>query len=147
MKKACKTAVAPGGVPQPLRALLVDDSALLLSHLSQILDAQGLVLVVGTAADGREALDKADALEPDLVLMDLHMPHMNGLQATAILRRRLPGARIIIMTLDETPESEAAARAHGAHGFVGKTRMAKTLTPEIRRVFSLNGADEERDPA
>ena len=103
--------------------------------------------MVGTAANGGEALHKADVLAPDLVLMDLHMPCMDGLQATALLRRRLPTTRIIIMTLDETAKTKAATRAQGAHGFVGKSRMSDDLMAEIRRVFRPKHADDERGTA
>ena len=137
MNKEGKTDIAPGGSRHPLRTLIVDDSTPLLSHLRRFLDAQAFVHVVGTADNGSEALLKADELTPDLVLMDLNMPYMDGLQATGHLRRRQPNARIIIMTLDETAKTKAAARAHGAHGFVGKSRLPEDLMAEIRRVFRL----------
>ena len=143
----CSTSSPKNGIPRPLRTLLVDDSALLLTCLRRVLDTHALFQVVGTAANGSEALHKANSLAPDLVLMDLHMPGMDGLQATALLRRRLPDARIIIMTLDETAKNKTAARAHGAHGFVGKTQIAKTLMAEIHRVFPLNDTAEERGTA
>ena len=135
MKPKCKTPIAPDGILNPLRTLIVDDSALLLSCLCRLLGTQAFVQVVGTAANGSEALRKAQTLTPDLVLMDLHMPCMDGLQATTLLRRRLPKTRIIIMTLDDTGETKAATRAHGAHGFVGKSRIVHDLMTEIRRVF------------
>ena len=144
MKEKCQTPLAPSGNLRPLRTLIVDDSTLLLSCCRRLLDAQALVQVVGTAANGSEALHKADMLTPDLVLMDLRMPCMDGLQATALLRRRLPNTRIIIMTLDDTVEAKAAARANGAHGFVGKTRILDDLMTEIRRVFRLKHANDER---
>jgi DNA-binding NarL/FixJ family response regulator len=144
MKTTCAIPRAPRGASYPVRTLIVDDSPLLLSCLRQFLDGQALVHVVGTATNGIEALHKAESLTPDLVLMDLHMPRMDGLQATTRLRSRLPNTRIIIMTLDETVSARASARKHGAHGFVGKTHMPRTLTPEIRRVFLRNAADVER---
>ena len=144
MKKKHNTPLAPTGIRSPLRTLIVDDSELLLSVVSRFLDTQVLVQVVGMAANGSEALQKAAVLTPDLVLMDLNMPCMSGLETTALLRCRLPGARIIIMTLDETVQAKAAAYAHGAHGFVGKTQMIRTLMDEIQRVFLLNDSDEEK---
>ena len=123
-------------IRQPVRTLIVDDSMLLLSSLRQHLDKEALVQVVGTAANGSEALHEADVLTPDLVLMDLNMPVMDGLQATALLRSRLPNTRIIIMTMDETLQAKDAARVHGAHGFVDKMQMPTTLMAEVRRVCS-----------
>jgi DNA-binding NarL/FixJ family response regulator len=144
MTRERKTPMAPAGAFCPVRTLLVDDSTVLLSCMSLVLGSHRLVQVVGTAVDGREALSKAVALMPDLVLMDLHMPRMDGLQATEVLRRRLPGIRIIIMTLDETTRVRTEALAHGADGFVGKSRMTHELTTEIQRVFQLKCADDER---
>jgi DNA-binding NarL/FixJ family response regulator len=144
MKKECSTPLSADGLLHPLRTLIVDDSTLLLTCLHRLLDTQALVQVVGTAVNGVEALRKAETLVPDLVLMDLHMPGMDGLQATALLRCRLRHTRIIILTMDETVKTRAAARAHGAHGFVGKAELTGTLMAEIRRVFRLNGADDAR---
>jgi DNA-binding NarL/FixJ family response regulator len=143
MKREGKTPRAPGGILCPVRTLLVDDSPALLSCMCLVLDSHALVRVVGTATDGHEALSQAVILTPDLVLMDLHMPRMDGLQATALLRRRVPGTRIIIMTLDETAGIRAAAVAHGAHGFVGKSRLTHDLMPEIRRVFRVKRPEEQ----
>ncbi len=124
---------------------MVDDSIDLLNGLCDYLKAQPLFHVVGTARDGCEALHKAELLKPDLILMDLHMPVMNGLEATAVLLRRVPNIRIIIMTLDDSAETEAKARAQGAHGFIGKLQMlGDHLRTEVHRVFHLNCVQDER---
>ena len=143
MKKECTTPNALSGILRPLRTLIVDDSTIFLSCLHRLLDRQALIQVVDTAASGSEALHKAEALAPDLVLMDLHMPGMGALQATELLHRRLPNMRIIIMTLEETVAAKAAARTHGAHGFVGKTQITKSLMAEIQRVFLWNDPADE----
>jgi DNA-binding NarL/FixJ family response regulator len=135
MTKNCITPPVPKGMPSPVRTLIVDDSHVILTCLREFLDTQAHIQVVGTAADGIEALDRAAVLTPDLVLMDLRMPLMDGLQATVLLRQRLPDTRIIIMTMDETTVASAAARVHGAHGFVGKARLHSALMAEIRLVF------------
>ena len=140
MKNECQTQRKPSGTFHPIRTLLVDDSTLFLSCLRQLLASQALVRVVGTAANGSEALQKAELLAPDLVLMDLHMPCMDGLQTTVLLRRRQPHTRIIIMTLDDEDPIKAAAYAHGAHGFVGKRRIIDDLMAEIQRVFRVKQA-------
>lgn len=120
-----------------LRTLIVDDSAFIVICLNEYLDGQAALQVIGTAANGSEAVRKADALKPDLVLMDVQMPCMDGLQATDLLRQRLPNTRIILMTLDDTDAIKAAAQAHGAHGFIAKERLACDLMTEIRRVCQL----------
>ena len=147
MKNESQTPFEPSGILHPLRTLIVDDSTLFLSCLRRLLGEQPLVQVVGTAANGNEALQKADVLTPDLMLMDLHMPGVDGLEATVLLRRRLPNTRIIIMTLDETGKNKAVARAHGAHGFVGKNRIVDDLMTEIASVFRLKPADEKKGAA
>jgi DNA-binding NarL/FixJ family response regulator len=96
-----------------------------------------LFQVFATAANGREALRLAKLHEPDLGLMDRDMPVLDDLQATALLRRRLPKLRIIIMTMDDSAEAKAAALAHGAHGFISKDAIMddRILMTEIRRAF------------
>lgn len=128
---------------RPIRTLIVDDSALMLTCLRDLLATQAGLLVVGTASNGSEALQKAAALTPDLVLMDLNMPVMGGLKATVELRRRLPDTRIIIMTMEEVGQAKAAARAHGAHGFIQKEMIVSDLAAEIQRVFRLKTALNE----
>jgi len=103
--------------------------------LCAYLKTEPLFQVVGTATGGDEALHMAELLGADLVLMDLHMPVMDGLQATAILRRRVPSIQIIIMTLDDSATAEAMARAHGAHGYIWKLRIKDDLLAEVRQVW------------
>ena len=135
---------APDSFQHPLRTLLVDDSVVWLKSLCAYFETQPLFQVVGTAIDGGEALHRTELLGPDLILMDLHMPVMDGFQATAILRRRTPGIRIIFMTTDDSTTAEAEARAHGAHGFIGKQRIINDLVTEVRQVFHRNHAKDER---
>jgi DNA-binding NarL/FixJ family response regulator len=136
----------PDNFPIPLRTLVVDDSAVLLENLCAYLKAKPLFQIFGTAADGSEAVRTAELHEPDLVLMDLNMPVMDGLQATAILRQRLPNVRIIIMTLDPSAQAKAKARAHGAHGFIGKQAIMNDhlLMTEIRRAFHPKHTKDQR---
>ena len=131
------------GARHPFRTLIVDDSAIIVICLREYLDTQDAVQVVGTADNGSEAVRKAVLLKPDLVLMDVNMPCLNGLQATALLRQRLPNTRIILMTLDETDTTRAFAHAHGAHGFIAKARLANDLMTEIHRVCQLPNIGSE----
>ena len=130
--------------PQPVRTLLVDDSAVLLHGLCAYMQTKPLFQVVGTAMDGGEALLRAELHRPDLILMDLHMPVMDGLETTKILRRRVPNSRIIIMTLEDSAAAKAAARAHGAHGFIGKQQIIEDhLETEVCRVFRSDHTKNE----
>jgi len=134
------TPSAPNKFPRPLRTLVVDDSVVLLQNLCAYLSGQPAFQVVGTAVNGSEALYMAEMLGPDLILMDLRMPVMDGLQATAILRRRVPNTRIVIMTLDDSAPTEAQARAQGAHGFIWKLQiLGDHLIAEVRRAFHSDG--------
>jgi DNA-binding NarL/FixJ family response regulator len=131
--------------PHPLRTLVVDDSVVFLERLSAYLKTQPLFQVVGTAMNGSEALHMAEWLGPDLVFMDLRMPFMDGLQATAILRRRAPNIRIIIMTMEDSATAEAEAQAHGAHGFISKPRIIHDhLITAVRRAFHSDHSNDER---
>jgi DNA-binding NarL/FixJ family response regulator len=130
-----ETGIAQVGGLRPIGTLVVDDSPLIRKELCDFLGTQTLLRVLGTAVNGAEALQRAEVLMPDLVLMDMHMPCMNGLQATELLRLRLPGARVIIITAEESVSARSAAREHGAHGFVQKMQLRRDLMTEIRRVF------------
>ena len=143
MKQTPTAPPVPDNFRRPLRLLVVDDSVGLLKSLCAYFETQPLFQVVGTAMDGGEALHMAELLEPDLVLMDLRMPVMDGLQAMAILRRRVPNVRIVIMTMEDSATAEAEARAHGAHGFIWKTRIMSNLVTELRRAFLSDHTKDE----
>jgi len=115
--------------------LVVDDSVMFMEGLCAYLMTKPMFQVVGTALDGGEALHMVELLEPDLVFMDLHMPFMDGLQATEILRRRMPNMRIIMMTRELAVTAEPRSRAHGAHGFLRKLGITHGLITEVRRAF------------
>jgi len=117
------------------RTLIVDNSPIFLRSLQRLLDVQGIVQVVGTVADGRTAIDLARELDPELVLIDLMMPGLDGLQTTMLLRQQHPDSRIIIMTATENNSLATFCRTRGAHGFVSKHQMINTLGAEIRRIF------------
>jgi two-component system response regulator NreC len=92
--------------------------------------------IVGRAYSGRGALEQVPVLKPDLVLMDLTMPEMNGLEATRALKAQPDGPRVIILTLHDNPEYRAAAEAVRADGFVTKTELDLQLLPMINRLFA-----------
>ena len=120
----------------PIRTLIADDATVIVATLGDLLSRQERVQVVGTAADGAEVIRLAGELQPDLVLMDLHMPGLNGLTATAAVKALVPGARIIVITVEDTIEMAAAAMDWGADGFIGKSRLLHDLPEEMERLFS-----------
>jgi CheY-like chemotaxis protein len=92
--------------------------------------------VIGTAQSGIEAIEMVNQLKPDLVLMDIAMPNMDGLEATRRIKLTENPPRIIIVTFHDTPEVQDAATAAGADGFIEKTRFRKEAIPFIRKLQS-----------
>ncbi len=117
-----------------IRVVIADDQALVRGGFRMILDAQKDIEVVGEAGDGREALDRARDLEPDIVLMDIRMPEMDGLEAT---RRLLSGdgrSRVVILTTFDADEYVYEAMKAGASGFLLKDVRPEQLAEAVRTV-------------
>lgn len=127
--------------PKRIRTLVVDDAPPVVQAICSFLERQRDIEVVGTAGDGRQALAQVEALRPDLVLMDMQMPDMSGLEATLKLRKDFPATRVIIVTAHDSPEVHMACQASGAHGFVAKSRLYQELVAEIRRLFPRPGSE------
>jgi DNA-binding NarL/FixJ family response regulator len=118
-----------------VRALIVDDSPLARDAIRLLLESREEVEVVGFAVDGEEALAQTEALCPDLVLMDIQMPKLDGLKATRLVRSSYPGIRVIIVTVNHGPEVQQNCLINGADGLVVKDRLYQDLFAEIRRIF------------
>jgi two-component system nitrate/nitrite response regulator NarL len=117
----------------PMRVLIVDDEPLFLDMVQVLLESEGLE-VVGTAADGKRAVELAVSLDPDVVVMDVSMPVMNGIDATREIRKRNPGACVLILTGGSNIAEVDDARKAGASGYLTKDRIASDLVREIRSV-------------
>jgi DNA-binding NarL/FixJ family response regulator len=118
-----------------IRILIADDSRKALLSVCKYLEFEGDFEIVGTATDGQQLLRKAQIYRPDLVLTDLSIPRINGLQAATLLRRTFPKLRIIIFTeLNGLSLREECLRS-GANGFVEKSQMPEKLMEEVRRLF------------
>ena len=119
-----------------VRILVVDDSPYILETLISFFKQHQEFDLVGTAIDGHQALRRVRALEPDLILMDVQLPGISGLEATRRIKACKSNSVVIMMTADDTPGCRAAAKAAGADGFVGKAGdMFTKLQSAIRRVF------------
>jgi len=129
-----------------VRTLIVDDNATFRRRVKEFLASEPDIEVIGEAADGQEAILKARALHPDLVLMDVRMPGTNGLDATRQLKEEMPELRVIILTIYELQEYREAALASGANGYVVKKSLIEELVPVIREVMTrqLNSPSHER---
>jgi DNA-binding NarL/FixJ family response regulator len=119
----------------PIRTVVVDDSPIMLKTLSLFLERGNGFQLVGTATDGYHAVRRVVELEPDLVLMDLRLPGMNGLDATRQIKARSPATAVIMVTADDTPACRAAASAAGTDDFVGKWQMLTQLPAALGKLF------------
>ena len=118
-----------------IRVLVADDHILMRHGLRLIIDAQEDMEVVGEAGDGFEALELAGELRPDIILMDIAMPHCDGLEATKLIKRQLPEVQIIVLTVHEEAESLFKALQSGARGFLLKKARAEELIAALRGVL------------
>jgi two-component system, NarL family, response regulator DesR len=120
-----------------VRVLIVDDHALFAEALMLTLTIDSRIDVVGHAAGGQEALALARSLRPDVVLMDLHMPGMDGIEATRELLRVLPTVRIVMVTASSAPRSMRLAREAGAVRYLTKDSPARDLLDAVVEVASM----------
>ena len=118
-----------------VRILLADDHAVLRSGLRLLLEAQSDLKVVGEADNGQTALTLAESLQPDLILLDLTMPGLNGLDALPLLRRSAPDARLLILTMHDDEGYLRQALKTGAAGYVLKKAADSELLSAIRAVM------------
>lgn len=114
----------------PLRIMLVDDHVLSRKGIASLLQDRQDLEVVGEAEDGLEAVSKAQELTPDLILMDVHMPKRDGLEATKIIKQQLPNVKIVMLTVSDDDNDLFQAIKNGATGY-----LLKDLEPE--RLFDL----------
>jgi DNA-binding NarL/FixJ family response regulator len=127
-----------GAGTKTIRLLLVDDSPSVRRGLRMWLAVDPNMEVVGEASDGTEAISLARSLRPDVVLMDVEMPGMDGISATGALRSVLPQSAVVILTHYDDAATRTRAREAGAAAFVAKHQMEETLLAEIRRVAMAN---------
>jgi len=117
-----------------LRVLVVDDHEALRAGVRAALLTRSGVEVCGEASNGREALDKARELRPDLVILDITMPVLDGFSAAREISRQLPGVSILLLTMHESPNMINVAKSSGACGYVGKSQGLSTLLKAVDAV-------------
>jgi two-component system, NarL family, response regulator LiaR len=120
-----------------IKILLVDDNDRLRDSLGTFLVSLGGLAVVGTAATGKEALQQCAKVHPDVVLMDLRMPDMNGIEATRRIHQQYPDIQILVLTSGFVTEAEAALEA-GAKAYLLKTVSAYTIIDAIRSLYAAS---------
>ena len=117
-----------------LRILVVDDYQVARRTIRSLLTWHSLH-VCGEAENGKEAVEKVKELNPDLVLLDINMPVMNGVQAAYEIRRISPSTKIIFFTIHDSPEAVAAGRTVGVDAFVPKAAAGTQLIPAVKRLL------------
>ena len=126
----------PGEVSGTISVVLADDQALMRMGFRMVLEAEEDIAVVGEASDGTSALAQAKALHPDVILMDVRMPGMNGIEATERIARECLGTRVLILTTFDLDEYAFAGLRAGASGFLLKDTRPTELAEAIRTVAS-----------
>ena len=117
-----------------IRILLVDDHPIVRQGLKTLLEGHSDWEVVGEASDGAEAVDKARDLHPDVMVLDVTMPRMNGLEACRVLRRQAPALEVLFVTQHDSPQMMREALEAGARGYVVKSNAARDLLAAVEAV-------------
>ena len=119
------------------RILIVDDFPTARKTIRSLLTWHSMH-VCAEAENGKQAIDKVKELHPDLVLLDINMPVMNGVQAAYEIRQIAPSTKIIFFTIHDSPETISAARLIGVDGFVPKASAGTQLIPEVQRLLHVH---------
>ena len=129
---------------EKIRVVVADDSPIALRSVCDYLEFAGGFEIVGTASDGLNAIQLASVQKPDLVLLDLSMPRINGLEAALQIRLSSPDVRLIIISELNDRSLSDECRRHGADCFVPKSLLPEGLLMEIERLFSHRPQDRSR---
>ena len=124
------------GSAEPIRVLVADDHELFRRGLTMVLEAEGDIVVVDQAGDGQAAVTKVGELAPDVVLMDVRMPHMDGLEATRQIRAAFPMTRIIVLTVSDEEDDLFDAVKAGANGYLLKEVSIEEVADSVRAVMA-----------
>lgn len=116
-----------------VKVLIVDDHPMVADGIQSILESYDDITVVGSCNAARDAIDQLEALNPDVILMDLNMPDMGGLTATEIILEQRPGTRILVLSMHDSPEYISSALSHGAQGYV----LKDVPTDEIKQAIDV----------
>ena len=127
---------APAPDARPLRVLIADDDPLFVETVKALLAGDDRVEVVGTASNGQDAVDLANALVPDLTLMDISMPVLDGIEAARRIRLEQPSAAVLILTGSSIATDIDRARQAGVAGFLTKDRLGTQLVDAILELGS-----------
>lgn len=119
-----------------IRVFLVDDQVFFLEGLKRVLEKEKDIEIVGQSLDGRSAISKIAEVLPDIVLMDITLPNMDGIEATRLIKKQNPGVDIIMLTVSDDPQSVFPAIKAGAMGYLLKDETPQELIKAIRAVYT-----------
>jgi len=119
-----------------IRVCIVDDHPMVTEGIQAILESYDDISVVGTLTDGKEAVEQVQALAPDVMLLDLNMPGINGLNATEMILEERPETRISILSMHDSPEYISTALSHGAKGYILKDVPTEEIRTAIDTVMA-----------
>jgi DNA-binding NarL/FixJ family response regulator len=122
-----------------ISVFLVDDHTVVRDGLRFLLEAQGDIQVVGNATNGRDAVRQVSILKPDVVVMDIAMPELNGIEATLQIQKECPSARVVILSMHSTAEHIRRALQAGAQGYVLKKSAGEEVVEAVRAVNAGRG--------
>jgi len=120
---------------ESIRVVIADDHQTFRRGLRMVLEAEEGIEVLAEAADGQEAIARVEELAPDVVLMDLRMPHMGGIDATRVIRHLFPTTRIIVLTISDEEDDLLGAVKAGANGYLLKEVSSEEVADAVRAVF------------
>jgi two-component system NarL family response regulator len=120
---------------EPIRVLVCDDHDLFRKGLRMVLEAEEDIMVVAEAADGEQAVARVEELAPDVVLMDVRMPRLGGIEATRIIRQLFPTTRIIVLTVSDEEDDLYGAVKAGANGYLLKEVSIEEVADAVRAVY------------
>ena len=118
--------------PTPIRMIIVDDQLLMRDGIATLLSLEDGIEIVAKAANGQDAIEQALATQPDMVLMDIHMPIMNGIEATKQIRQRLPHCQVLMLTTFDDDEYIVQSLRNGASGYLLKDIPSEDLAQAVR---------------
>ena len=127
--------------PRRIRTLIADDSPLAVRCINSCLQVEPAVQVVGTASNGAEALQMIEELQPDLVLLDLQMPRMNGLQLASHLATEFPAIRVVIVSGIDVSYLTARLSEMGVHSIIAKQDLPEQLPELVHQILGSPGSD------
>jgi len=138
-------------MPNPIKIIIADDHPLVTEGIKGILESFDTIEVIATVSDGQELVDSFEALNADVILLDLNMPHLNGLGATEIMLERNPDTKILILSMHDSPEYISTAMRYGAKGYLLKDIPIDKIVNAIEKVheggtYLCTGSEQQLVP-